>query len=286
MDALKQLLWSELNYDRANTILSTRDWQQNLQQSLIGEPLLFATAGDGDGFHVIYSQLKAEHLQLGVERQIISKLIQSHPFTLFIFSDTSQVNWHFVNVKHDRDDGKRARRVFRRITVSPYERLRTAAERIGLLDTATLSRDLFGISPLIVQQQHDEAFNVEAVTERFFYSYQQIFNKVKNEIYKQTNDQQWAHEYSLQFLNRLMFLYYVQRKLWLGRDPDFLAHFWNAYLDSDHIRDTFVNNWLNILFLKRLIINFKQDVLIANIFPKKFLMLWQWHLFKRWVIHP
>ena len=250
LDALKQLLWSELNYDRANTILSTRDWQQNLQQSLIGEPLLFATAGDGDGFHVIYSQLKTDHLQLGVERQIISNLIQSHPFTLFIFSDSSQVNWHFVNVKYDRDDGKRARRVFRRITVSPYERLRTAAERIGLLDTATLSRDLFGISPLIVQQRHDEAFNVEAVTERFFDSYQQVFNKVKNELNKQTNDQQWAHEYSLQFLNRLMFLYYVQRKLWLGRDPDFLAHFWNAYLDSDHTLDTFVSNWLNILFFE------------------------------------
>jgi hypothetical protein len=252
LDSLKQLFWSELNYDRANSELPIRTWQQLAQQTLVHPPLLFATAGDGNGFHIIYCHLQSDHLLLGEERQIIKNLIQDHPFALYLFSDVSQTQWHFVNVKYDKDAGNRNRQVFRRISVGPHERLRTAAERIALLDIVTLTRDLFGIPPIIIQQRHDEAFNVEAITQRFFDGYQKIFVDFKNILKAQTNDEKWAHEYALQFLNRLMFIYYVQRKKWLGGDSEFLANFWNLYNDlkNDYGDDTFVSEWLNILFFE------------------------------------
>ncbi|MBN2550283.1 MAG: Eco57I restriction-modification methylase domain-containing protein [Anaerolineales bacterium] len=249
-DALKQLFWSELNYNRSNTSLPVRDWPQSLSAQLVSPPLLFAAAGDADGFHVIYCQLKANQLLLGLERQIVTRLLPEHPFSLFIFSDQSAQHWHFVNVKYERDGGQRSRRVFRRITIGPEERLRTAAERVALLDTATISRDLFGIPPLVVQQRHDEAFNVEAVTEKFFEEYKKIFEAFRKYLQAQSQDPQWAHEYALQFLNRLMFLYYVQRKRWLGQDPDFIASYWQAYLNSNQPVDTFVSHWLNVLFFE------------------------------------
>jgi hypothetical protein len=102
----------------------------------------------------------------------VSQLIQGHPYSLIVFSDRDQKHWHFVNVKQ-ADDPKR-RRVFRRITVGPFERLRTASERIAMLDVASVGPDLFGVSALAVQQRHDEAFDVEAVTKEFFSEYQQV----------------------------------------------------------------------------------------------------------------
>ena len=40
--AVKQLFWTELNYDRANEPLSTRDWPERAQAALNGPPTLFA----------------------------------------------------------------------------------------------------------------------------------------------------------------------------------------------------------------------------------------------------
>jgi hypothetical protein len=250
LDALKQLFWSELNYDRANQPLSTRNWPEATRQALVEPPTLLATAGQGGNFHIIYSRLGADRLLLAPQRQVVTDLLREHPYALFVFSDRGQTDWHFVNVRYEKGGDVRARRIFRRITVGPYERLRTAAERISLLDIAGLPPDLFGISPLVIQQRHDDAFDVEAVTDQFFKSYKAAFETLQDNLAAQTGDGHWAHDYALQFLNRLMFLYYIQRKRWLGDDPEFLASFWAAYQKATRPADTFVDGWLSILFFE------------------------------------
>lgn len=253
LDALKRLFWSELNYNRAGRPLSTRDWPPGAVEAVSGAPQLFATAGQDDGFHVIYTQLSGDRLSLGAERAVITRLLRDHPYGLFVFSDASQTHWHFVNVRYEKSQAPAtspARRVLRRITAGPHERLRTAAERVSMLDIASLSPDLFGLSPLAIQQRHDEAFNVEAVTGQFFKGYNAVFGDLQAEMEQQTGDRRWAHDYALQFLNRLMFLYYVQRKRWLGDDPDFIAGFWTAYRRAARPADTFVAEWLHVLFFE------------------------------------
>lgn len=217
LDALKQLFWSELNYDRSNTSLSMRDWLPTVQQSLIGSPLLFATAGDGNGFHIIYCQLKTDHLLLGLERQIVSNLIQEHPFALFLFSDASQTNWHFVNVKYRGDTKKAAHQVLRRISVGPGTRLRTAVERISMLDISTLPTTLFGVPVAEIQRCQDDAFDVEAVTRQFFTHYREIFQSVEASL--PTTEEitpEKRRMFTQRFFNRLMFLTFLERKGWLS----------------------------------------------------------------------
>ena len=249
LDALKELFWTELNYERADTPLSIRDWPDGPREALAGPPALFATAGQDDGFHVIYCRL-AGHLRLGVERQIINRLLNDHPYALFIFSDESETHWHFVNVRYEKEGGPKARRVFRRITVGPHERLRTATERAALLDVNTMAPDPFGLSPLLIQECHDEAFDVEKVTEEFFGTYQTVFRALQSDLQQQTGDVRWAHDCALQFLNRIMFLYFVQRKRWLGGDPEFLHSLWKSYHDAGRPVDTFVDEWLSSLFFE------------------------------------
>ena len=249
IEPLRELLWTELNYDRQNDGLSRGNWTETAKNALADDPVLFATGGIGEAFQVIYARLSSDRLLLTAERPVISKLLEDHPYTLFIFSNREQTDWHFVNVKYDTDDHER-RRLFRRITISPHEKLRTASERIAMLDLASISPDPEGLSPLAIQNGHDKAFNVEAVTKQFFEDYKSVFHDLQDDLAGQTADHRWAHDYALQFLNRCMFLYFIQRKRWLGEDTEFLRSFWESYQATDEPADSFVDRWLNVLFFE------------------------------------
>ena len=251
LEPLKQLFWQYLNYDRINQPLPRQDWAESARRALAEDPVLFA---DANGFHILYCRLATDRLRLTDERAVVNRLLREHPYALFIFSDLSQTRWHFVNVKEGartpEGTERKGRRLLRRIAIGPEERLRTATERISMLDVATIPPTLFGVSPLEIQQRHDEAFDVEAVTEAFFKDYRRVFVRLQEDLYRQAHDLVWAHDYALQFLNRLMFLYFIQRKRWLGDDPDFMRTFWEAYKDSGQPKDTFFEQWLSVLFFE------------------------------------
>jgi len=248
LEPLKKLFWSELNYDRVNQPLSRRGWNQTAANALTEDPILFAGGGQNNDFHVVYSCLPQDRLLLGQERPVVTQLLKEHPYGLFIFSNQTQDHWHFINVKYDAETEKR--RLFRRISISPEERLRTASERVAMLDLQSIQPDMFGLQPLTIQSKHDEAFDVEAVTKQFFEEYKAIFRILEGDLKKQANDHTWAHDYSLQFLNRCMFIYFIQRKGWLGNDRDFLLSFWKSYQRSGQSQNLFVDNWLRVLFFE------------------------------------
>jgi len=249
LEPLKQLFWSELSYQRVNQPLSRRGWTDAAHDALAEDPILFAAHND---FHILLLRLASEKLLLGPERPVVSRLLQDHPYSLFVFSNSSRDRWHFLNVKYDGQ--RERRRLFRRITVGPEERLRTASERLAMLDVAentewiqALRRPL-GVND--IQQRHDEAFDVEAVTRQFFRDYNEAFENLEADLQRQTGDRTWAHEYALLFLNRLMFLYFVQRKGWLGDEREFLRFFWKSYKESGQPQDSFYDCWLRVLFFE------------------------------------
>ena len=101
------------------------------------------------------------------------------------------------------------------------------------------------------------AFDVEKVTKRFFDDYRKVFKELQDILYAQitgeSNEKEaktWAHGYSLQFLNRLMFIYFIQKKRWLGDNPRFVRYFWDAYRGSKQASDTFFRDWLSVLFFE------------------------------------
>jgi len=47
-----------------------------------------------------------------------------------------------------------------------------------------------------------------------------------------------------------MFIYFIQRKGWLGNDSDFLLNFWKSYKHTGQSQDSFVDNWLKVLFFE------------------------------------
>ena len=219
LSAVKQLFCTELNYDHTSELLSDRQWPEGVRPLLEDVPTIIAQHESEFGsFDVIHTRLSAEQhgrtfpLSLAAERQVINQLLNEHPYALFLFSDPAEQHWHLVNVRYDKEAS--SRRVFRRIAVGPYERLRTAAERVAMLDLADLAPDLFGISPLAIQGRHDEAFDVEAVTKGFFGTYRRIFEHVEREIAGPLDDPS-RRLFTQRLFNRLLFVVFLERKGWL-----------------------------------------------------------------------
>ncbi|MDE3090367.1 MAG: class I SAM-dependent DNA methyltransferase, partial [Chloroflexota bacterium] len=95
LDGLKQLFWSELNYERVNESLPRRNWSETAANALAANPLLFAAGGNREDFHILYARLNSDRLLLGLERPVISTLLREHPYALVVFSNTKQDHWHF-----------------------------------------------------------------------------------------------------------------------------------------------------------------------------------------------
>ena len=233
LDLLKKLFWSQLNYERENKELSRRQLTDAVTNEVEGKPLLLASGGTNKAFHVIYTHLKSVDLSRQGERIVVNHLLPDHPYALFVFSNKSQSRWHFLNVKYDSSPQKR--RLFRRITVGEGEPLRTATGRISLLDLDSINSNA---SPLDIQTRHDEAFDVEAVTQEFFREYHKTFKKVEDLI-KWTTDSERKRLFTQKLFNRLMFIAFIEKKGWLKfqEKTDYLSALWLAYQHEDGVSD-------------------------------------------------
>ena len=250
IEPLRELFWVELNYHRIDEPIE--DIPETITDCLAEAPRRFATGPDND-FHILYARLNTETPRKTDERRLIAHLQHRFPHALYLFSNLAQEHWHFVNVKLVREarEERKARHLFRRITIAPDERLRTAAERIAMLDLETIGDETLNLlTPLDITKQHDTAFDVDAVTAQFFADYQRVFRTLQTALETQTTDKKWAHDAAQQFLSRCLFLYFIQRKQWLGNDTDFLRTFWQAYQHATQPADTFVDKWLNVLFFQ------------------------------------
>ncbi|MCC5623597.1 TaqI-like C-terminal specificity domain-containing protein [Nostoc sp. CHAB 5715] len=260
LDALKKLFWSKLNYERVNKELSRRTLTDAVANELTDEPLLLASGGANNTFHVIYARLSSEDLSRQSERRVVDYLLKEHPYALFVFSNKLRSQWHFINVKYDNTLQKR--KLFRRITVGEGEQLRTATERISLLDLENIHPNA---SPLDIQTRHDEAFDVEAVTQEFFREYRKTFEKVEGLIEWNT-DKESKRLFTQKLFNRLMFIGFIQKKGWLKFQGsiDYLSALWEAYLKDDSTSNkNFYKDRLSHLFFLGL--NNPQQYDIANI---------------------
>jgi len=244
---LKDLFWTELNYDRVNDPLSRATWPEHARDALTDDPILFASGGAGDEFHVIYARLTSDALSLGAERDVITQLLRHHPYALFVFSNRQQTHWHFANIKLDSHDHNRS--LYRRITVGPQERLRTATDRLSMLDLGSLSGELFGISPLTIQKRHDEAFDVEGVTKKFFEHYARVFARVEGAIVG-IGAADRKRLFAQRLFNRLMFIAFIEKKGWLtfDGDPDYLEALWKAHANTSPVENFYETRLKRLFF--------------------------------------
>ena len=95
-----------------------------------------------------------------------------------------------------------------------------------------------------------EAFSVERVTEQFFEKYKEVFFKLREHLLKQRVSRKDSHEFTLQFLNRIMFIYFISKKNWLERTK-FIDWLWSSYKELGKFdSNEFYEKWLKQVFLR------------------------------------
>lgn len=260
LNAFRELFWTELNYERADQSIPTNEWTPKQKAELL-ELSRFAYYESQFGrFEIIFCRLKK--LSRITEREVITKLLASYPYALFVFSDPTRDTWHFVNVKYSKDAN--ARRLLRRITVGAHEQLRTASERIALLDISSLALDMFGLSPLTIQERHDLAFDVEAVTKAFYRDYEAVFSKAEKQIHGLGDEE--SRLFTQRLFNRLMFIRFLERKGWLTfrNSGDYLQALWSDYIKNKQPGDNFYTSRLTLLFFAGLNNTTEVDIMGIN----------------------
>ena len=126
--------------------------------------------------------------------------------------------------------------------LGPNESCRTAAERFLQLSEKGLSATMDDVI---------EAFSVEKLNREFFADFSAAFERVKTEIQKRNKWQEKiAKEEAQTLLNRLLFLYFVQRKGWLNRQRDYLFRNFSRFAKDASGKTTFIETFLRPLFTK------------------------------------
>lgn len=126
--------------------------------------------------------------------------------------------------------------------LGPHESCRTAAERFLQLSEKALSATMEDVI---------EAFSVEKLNKEFFADFSKAFERVRSEIQRRNRwNEKTAKEEAQTLLNRLLFLYFVQRKGWLNRQRDYLFRNFSRYAGDAPNQVTFLDGFLRPLFVK------------------------------------
>ncbi|MCL0049258.1 Eco57I restriction-modification methylase domain-containing protein [Dehalococcoidia bacterium] len=259
LDRLRRLL-ADLNYGVGDEPVSVVDWKPELAKTAKDGNL--RTVARHEDFVVTHCRLP--ELRVGTEREIVTRLVRQYDRGLFAFSNFEESHWHLVNVK--RNSRQHNRLILRRIAIGPEEQLRTAIERISLLKVKEASWP-----GLEVELKHEEAFDVEKVTDQFYWDYKDIFNHISNRLEQQVNHRT-ARAFAQQFLNRMMFLYFLQKKGWLDNNPRFVPWLWEKYQQDSVTDGSFYKRYLEPLFF--LAFRSPSDPLVQSV-ERQQLYAWQ-----------
>ena len=196
----------------------------------------------------------------------------SNAFMLFHYEDISQWNWRFTYChksanKEESTDSKRYT-----FLLGPKQSCRTAAENFVKLYEKRDNLMLLDI---------EDAFSVEALSDRFFNEYKEIYaniifyitgkrmvkkgnkweevnegqacRKILDEFSEFDDPEKAVRDYVKKLMGRLVFLQFLQKKGWLGvsvnaewgsGDSEFIQNLFAQTKDKDH----FIDNVLEVLF--------------------------------------
>lgn len=208
----RKLFCEALNYHYASGELPYITWPESIRALLANPPAILA---DHNGFKIVDLHLSSEGLRLGAQRQVIKRVYKDDPTFrgLFVVSNRAQDSWEVVNVKISGNDNKQL--VLRRMRVG-IDSVRTATERISSLEVAEKEE----ITK--IQERHDKAFDVEAVTKAFFAEianwYFWALKNVKFPKGAPKEEDNRDHVSVIRLITRLIFCWFIKEKQLIHED--------------------------------------------------------------------
>jgi len=211
VDTLRRLFIEELNYDYVPSKDRIIEYPQSITEKIHSTKII----AEKGAFKIVLCTV--ENLLKGVELPAVKAISRHYLQNLIVFTNPKNDEFHFVNTKYIGEVEAKNVKGFRRITVGKTDRLRTAAERLSKIFAPE------GIAPLALMNKYIEAFDVEAVSEAFYKTFVAEYKDLRDVI-KKVNalSNENADKLTQEITNRLIFLYFIQKKGWLKEDYSFL----------------------------------------------------------------
>ncbi len=237
--AIREMFVETLDFDRADGLVSLAN-----APSGVNLPPSAERVAQLDGVHVAYVSLNIAGTDRvrAAEASAASRLIadQLGEDLLLVFTNSSCSQLHFISPAFTG-----TRPTLRRMIVERDLPRRTAVQQVS--NIYWRYRDLGGIRTALA-----EAFDVEPVTKRFFQEYRRVFELAERSVsgFASSDDETESKRLFVQTVfNRLLFIYFLQRKGWLKfrNDYDYLNALWRDY-QSDPEQTNFYSDRLRLLF--------------------------------------
>jgi hypothetical protein len=241
-----QILYCKLlNYDYQDRPIPVEEWSKSAKELIIDGKIIEKKSN----FHILYFTIRK--LTRTNERTVLKDILnKGFQDCVVIFTDENKTEFHITSPRYEPES--RYKFVIRRYVVGKHEQLRTASERLCL--TYALNTD----TTTELKAKHDDAFNVEKVTKEFYEKYKEVLEEIeKNLLAQGIGDKKTAKGFAQQFLNKLMFLYFIQRKGWLNNDMRFVWNLVKRYKNTKGTPNGIYKDWLEPLFFYSL--NKKQN---------------------------
>jgi hypothetical protein len=233
---LRKLFVDELNYDYTDSEPGI-NYPEGIKENIISTRII-SEKGD---FKIVFCTI--EKLLKGTELPAVKSISGYYPLSnLIVFTNKENKEFHFVNTRYVGKVEERKAKGFRRITIGKTDRLRTAAERLSKIYAPA------GISPSDLMVRCEEAFDVEIVTKAFYNEFVIQYKNFRKFIQKEHKiSKDYADSLTQEIFNRLIFLYFIQKKLWLNGDYKFL---YNNYKEYNAKKKEYYKGFLIPLFKK------------------------------------
>lgn len=241
-----ELFTKYLNYKYQNKNIPKEIFSEDIKEK-IKEIKIIAEHKD---FKIFFIHLDLDKLTNTPQREIIKKLeTYGYPFGLFVFSnEKSPRTLHFVNVKYEEKKEEREK-IIRRMVIEEGGGFRTYSERLSLIEIEDEN-----LTPLEIQAKHNEAFDVDKVTEEFFNRFKDVLENITKYLSKFNIDEEKGRYFTIQFLNRMIFIYFIQKKGWLlwkegEADKRYLYNLYKKYKKEYKTKNSnFYRDFLEPLF--------------------------------------
>ena len=233
---IRRLFAEKLDFEQSSGVVSLQDAPARVELPAVAHQI--ATLEDA---HVVYVPLDTSRVRKA-EASEAARLVSNRlgGDVLMVFTNDEADQLHFI---YPTFDGIRP--TLRRMVVE-----RDLPRRTAVMQVANIFHEWERTGSIHVALE--SAFDVEAVTDKFFEEYKRVFDAALDKIggFGTDKSEQEAKKLFTQTLfNRLMFVYFLQRKGWLTfkGDKDYLDALWKDYqLASD--QTNFYNERLAPLF--------------------------------------
>jgi len=238
------------------------DETPNLSQtetSLIKQVLRYGSIALDDDTDIIcyeitlHDAVRLEQNRISIQQYVRKLMVAGDVMLLNFVQQKSPASWRLSLVASDTKvshtgEIKATKTNAKRYTylLGQAETCLTAASQLAILESKSN----------IERKDLIEAFAVEKVSKPFFDEYTKIHYKRFNDYLMASNfkaavfngDEKAMRDFVKKLLGRIVFLYFVQKKGWLGSKPDFMMHLFKTSGGNE----TFYPLWLSELFFNAL----------------------------------